>query len=143
MAKAKSKSVVGKFPKTIGACIDRMAELDRERSGHTAAIVLINDAYFALETHLKKEFGRKELQGAKGNLAMLEVDDENVPQITDWDAVYKFIVKHNAFELLHKRMSTTAWRERLEAKKPVPGTVAYKRTFFKLTLRKAGGGRAK
>ena len=46
---------------------------------------------------------------------------ETVPTVEDWDAVYKHILSTEQFELLHKRMSTSAYRELLSLDMELPG----------------------
>ena len=46
---------------------------------------------------------------------------ETVPTVEDWDAVYKHILSTEQFELLHKRMSASAYRELLSLDMELPG----------------------
>jgi hypothetical protein len=46
---------------------------------------------------------------------------ETVPTVEDWDAVYKHILATEQFELLHKRMSASAYRELLSLDMELPG----------------------
>lgn len=44
------------------------------------------------------------------------------PAIDDWQAFYGYVAETSQFELLHKRLSSTAFRERWEAGEVIPGT---------------------
>jgi len=44
------------------------------------------------------------------------------PAIDDWQAFYGYVAQTGQFELLHKRLSSTAFRERWEAGEAIPGT---------------------
>jgi len=44
------------------------------------------------------------------------------PAIDDWQAFYGYVAATSQFELLHKRLSSTAFRERWEAGEAIPGT---------------------
>ena len=55
-------------------------------------------------------------------VATAAITRTTVAQVTDWDEVYKYVKKTGEFDLLQKRMSDVAYRERLDAGKPVPGT---------------------
>ena len=46
---------------------------------------------------------------------------ETVPTVEDWDAVYKHILSTEQFELLHKRMSASSYRELLSLDMDLPG----------------------
>jgi hypothetical protein len=57
---------------------------------------------------------------------------QEVPQIKDYDAFWKFVRRSNKPELLQRRVSTTAWREVKELRRDgkVPGV----ETFEKVSL---------
>jgi len=44
------------------------------------------------------------------------------PTIIDWDLFYDYVTKTKSFDLLHKRLSSTAFRDRWEAKEEIPGS---------------------
>lgn len=46
------------------------------------------------------------------------------PQVADWGMFYQYIKDNDAFELLQKRLSGPAVKERWEAKVEIPGVVA-------------------
>ena len=51
----------------------------------------------------------------------ISIKKEVVPTVEDWDIVQKYIRETGRFELLHKRMSATAFREILQLELGVPG----------------------
>lgn len=44
------------------------------------------------------------------------------PTITNWDEFYGYVTKTNSFDLLHKRLSSTAFKDRWEAGEIIPGS---------------------
>jgi hypothetical protein len=44
------------------------------------------------------------------------------PTITDWNEFYGYVTKTNSFDLLHKRLSSPAFRDRWEAGEIIPGS---------------------
>ena len=46
------------------------------------------------------------------------------PTITDWNEFYGYVTKTNSFDLLHKRLSSTAFKDRWEAGEQIPGSTA-------------------
>lgn len=56
------------------------------------------------------------------------------PAIKDWQAFYGYVAATSQFELLHKRLSSTAFRERWEAGEAIPGTEASE--VWELTVRR-------
>ncbi len=61
------------------------------------------------------------LEGAKGRMATAAITRTTVGNVTDWDALYKYIKKTGEFDLMQKRLTDTAYRERLENGVVVPG----------------------
>ena len=125
-------------PATLGACIDLLyatqeKRLALERSIEKKVEALRKEEQ-ALEKHLLDTFSKDDLDGAKGKRATAGLKRQTVPNVKDWEQLYKFIKKHDAFELLQRRVSGTAYRERLEAKEVIPGVEAF--TVVKLSLTK-------
>jgi hypothetical protein len=46
------------------------------------------------------------------------------PAITDWNEFYGYVTTTNSFDLLHKRLSSTAFKDRWEAGEQIPGSTA-------------------
>lgn len=61
------------------------------------------------------------LSSAGGKLLRVTLETEYEPTVTDYDKFYKFIKKHDAFELLQRRVSATAVKERWADGEQVPG----------------------
>ena len=55
------------------------------------------------------------------------------PAIDDWNTFYKYVAESGQFELLHKRLSSTAFRERWDAGEAIPGTTTS--DVWELTVR--------
>jgi len=55
----------------------------------------------------------------------------NVPSVVDWGKLDAYILRYKALDMLQRRVSSTAWRERMEAGKKVPGIDVY--TKYSLT----------
>lgn len=71
-------------------------------------------------------FEALEDQGRDGcitNGYVYSVVETQKPSPADWGAIYTFIVENNAFELLQKRLSDSAVKERWDSGENVPGVV--------------------
>ncbi len=123
------------FPKTMGACIDQLYALREERHGIEKKADVVKKKESLLEAHVLETFAKSELDGARGKRATAGVTQTTVGTVKDWDKLYKYVVKHKAFELLQKRLSSTAYRERLDAKEKVPGVEPFLTTKLSLTKR--------
>lgn len=87
-----------------------------------------------LDAQLKDELIATALAGAKGAKASYSIKPEVVPLVISWDDMYKYIASTMEFDLLHKRIGATAWRDRFESGLLVPGTASD--TIYKSSLRK-------
>ncbi|MGR5253615.1 hypothetical protein ACPV5S_15565 [Vibrio astriarenae] len=72
---------------------------------------------------------------AHKEIGTISVKEEDVPQVDDWDAVYRYIHAEQAFYLLSRRLLAAPYRELLEQGQDVPGTSPT--TVRKLSVRKA------
>jgi hypothetical protein len=53
--------------------------------------------------------------GLAGRVARVQIELEAIPQVEDWDLFWRYVVKNKAYELVQKRLSEGAAKERLEA----------------------------
>lgn len=67
----------------------------------------------------KMKAGDITAQGAQNGLVKLNHNVE--PVATDWPALYAFIKANDAWELLHKRVTATAIKERWDDGEEIPG----------------------
>lgn len=74
-----------------------------------------------LETELKDFFietlPKSNSKGISGMKANVTIKDKPIPQVQDWDKFYGFVKKHNAWELLQRRLSEEAVKERMDEDK--------------------------
>ena len=111
--------------------------LAKARAAHAKAeekAAALKEQRSAIEADLIAAMWAAKLDVAASGDHRVAIIKTREPQVEDWEAFYAYIKKHNAFELLHKRVSAPAWRERTE-KAPLPGVVNY--INVKLSFRKA------
>lgn len=61
------------------------------------------------------------MTGIGGKMGFIKMHESIEPIAQDWPATWAFIKANDAFELLHKRLTVTAVKERWEAGEEVPG----------------------
>jgi len=66
----------------------------------------------------------------------ISANPEVVAQVQEWDDVFKYIKRNNAFYLLYRRINNAPWREEVKSRrnKEVPGISPF--TRYKLSLLK-------
>lgn len=110
-----------KFPKSLGACADKLYELRQKRMEQKKLVDAIEAEEKALKEHIINTLPKSEASGVAGKLARVTVVTKEVPQVKDWDAFHKYVKRTGAFYLMQRRLSDTAIKEIWESGKTVPG----------------------
>lgn len=133
----KKPAVKVKVPASIGAAID---ELDRLRDARRAFETLAEkerEREKALEDAIFAKFDKAQLEGARGKRAQATITRTEHPTIEDYEALAKHIKKTGELDLLQRRVSSAAVRERWQEKKAVPGIGKFVGLRLSLTKVKA------
>lgn len=120
--------------KVLGASIDALFKLREKKRAAEAVVKKIEEQLQVESDAMIAKLREAKLESASGKLATASIGTMIVPNVADWTAVHAYVKKTGAFELLHKRISVEAWRERVDAGQPVPGITPFSDT--KLGLRK-------
>ena len=110
-----------KLPKTVGAAADMLYKLKDEKAKAQRVVDAIDEKITALNAYLIDTLPKSEQTGALGKVAKAVVKINQEPTVTDWDALYGYIKKNNAWELLQRRLGTAGVKDRWEAGKKIPG----------------------
>ena len=110
---------------TLGKQIDEIYSLDCEIGQAEAEVKKLKQRRAGLEKELIEDFGKSELEGAQGGYAKAKLVSKDHPQIKDRDALMAYVKEHDAFDLYYQRISSTAWKARIEAGETVPGIEAF------------------
>lgn len=101
--------------------IDNWQNLDDERlAANRIAKEATTQAEKAKQV-LLAELGTNNLTGAGGSYCLVEVVTKIVPTASNWDEIYGYIVEHNAWDLLQKRVGMAAARARWDDGITIPG----------------------
>lgn len=120
----------------MGPMVDALLKLRDRRDAARDKAEELGRQYSEAEGALMGALRSEELDQARGRLATFSVSKTTIPEVEDWAAVQAWVRRRNAFEMLHKRITVTAWRERLDSKILVPGTRAEQIWTPHLTARK-------
>ena len=122
------------FPKTLGACADRIYLLRQKRLDTQKLVDQIQAEESALREHIIQTLPKSEATGAAGKVARVTVVTKQVPQVKDWELFWSKFSKTRDRDLLQRRLSDKAIMERWEAGKKVPGVEAF--TTVSLSINK-------
>lgn len=118
-AKEQSKPVL--VPKAIGAAADRMYEVRQARYAMQKVVDKLQAEESALSEYLIKNIPKSEASGVAGKAARATINKKSKPRVADWDALWAYVFKTKATDILQRRISDDAINSRWEAKKKVPG----------------------
>ncbi len=97
---------------------------------------------------LKKEFDdfkeqimdrieSEKLEGSlvRGKKATVSLKPKTVPTVKDWAKVFKYVKTNDAFHLFERRISSSAWREEVQARKnrDIPGIEKFEKRDLSVT----------
>lgn len=114
------KEPVLKLPKSLGACADLLYQTREKRLTMQKELDKVAKDEAAIREHIINNLPKSDT-GASGKLARVSVVTKQVPQVKDWDKFYAFVKKTGQFDLMQRRLSDGAIKERWENGKAVPG----------------------
>lgn len=118
---------------SLGSLIDTLDSIREEKRALAEKEKEINARYADIEAMILERLDKEGMKKATGGRASVSCSDTVVANLTDWEALTKFIKRTGNFQLFQRRVSDPAFRELLEAKGSVPGLEAFTKT--KLNLR--------
>ena len=110
-----------KPPKSLAACADLLYTTRQERLDLQKKVDELKAKETILTNHLIDNLPKNDATGILGKVAKVTRSEKEAPQVNDWDALYAFIHKKKAYELLGRSVSSTAVKEYWDNKKDVPG----------------------
>lgn len=130
------RSIPAKDPKRLSKLIEAAFALDTERKDLAKKIELLEAEVREIKNLVIKEFDKSDLTEIKTGLGTARLVRKAVPTLDaatgGWDAIYKYIVKHKAWDLLQKRFGERACQERWDDGKKIPGVMQFHKVDLKL-----------
>lgn len=93
---------------------------------------LLKEQEDVLNEHIINSFRAQGVSALGGAAGMVKLKKTTEPDVTSWEELYGYIKENDAWELLHKRVGSTAVKERWEANVEVPGVG--RKDVYKLTV---------
>lgn len=109
------------IPKQIGAAADKALAIRDARIALDHLVEELKRDEATLAEHLLSELRLAGMESVRGARATFTSTPKEVPQVVDWERLYRHIKRANAFELLQRRVGVGAVRERWAQGKTVPG----------------------
>lgn len=121
-----------KLPKSIGACADKLYEVRQKRLEMQRLVDELAYEESFIKNHIIDTLPKSDT-GASGKIARVSVVTKQVPQVKDWDQLYKYIKRTGQFDLIQRRLSPTAVRDRWDDGKKIPGVESFGAVSVSLT----------
>jgi hypothetical protein len=122
-----------KPPKQLAVCGDLLYTTRQERLALEKLVEELKTKENILREHLIANLPKSEASGIAGKIARVKIDTKDVPHVKDWETLQKYVKRTGSFELLQRRISDTAVKERWEAGKEVPGVERFTATVVSCT----------
>jgi hypothetical protein len=130
--------VKAKLPVKLGPAVDLLLEVQEARRKLAKVVEGLSSSEGELKEELLRRFKKQDLDGAKGKRGQCNIKRKDMPTAKDWPAVYGYIKKHDAFDLLQRRFNEEAVNARWDADEVIPGVDKF--TVIKVSVTPKGKG---
>lgn len=126
----KTKGPAQAASKKVGEAVDLLDKMRDRRKALAAKVEEMKREEDAMEDQIFAQFSKQELEGARGRRAQASIGRHDYPTAEDWEKTDAYIIKTKSLDLLQRRLSVEAVRERWKDGVDVPGVGK----FTKVTL---------
>ncbi len=117
----------------INDLIEKRAEIKRETEQLNVRLKDLKSAQDEIDLALLKKMDAEGLSRTANGDYSVSINEDTVPDVDDWDALYNHIISTRDFSLIQRRVSSTAYKELLKLGEGVPGLSP--RTIRKINFR--------
>jgi hypothetical protein len=117
----------------INELIERRAEIKRETEQLNNRLKDLKAAQDEIDLALLKKMDAEGLSRTANGDYSVSINEDTVPEVEDWDALYNHVISTRDFSLIQRRVSSTAYKELLKLGEGVPGLSP--RTIRKINFR--------
>lgn len=105
----------------INDLIEKRAQLKEQQDTLNKELKELRAAQDEIDVQLLKKMDAEGLSRTANQIASVSINEDTVPEVTDWDQVYDHVIQTGDFSLMHRRISSTAYKELLKLGQGVPG----------------------
>lgn len=113
------------IPASIGLTADAYSEVRELRLAMQKIVEAVKDRENELKESIIQRLSKSDDTGAAGKKYRAQIVTKEVPTLKDWDALTKFIVQENRFDLIYKRIAEKPIRDMWEHGEAVPGVESF------------------
>lgn len=112
------------LPETLGGCADLLYATRQKRLAMQKELDAVADLERELREHIINTMPKSDT-GAAGRVARVSVVTKEVPTVGNWEKFYEHIYQTRSFDLLQRRVSDAAVKERWENNEQIPGVEVF------------------
>jgi hypothetical protein len=105
----------------INQLIEKRAENKYEMDQLNAQLKELRETQNHLDVLLLKKMDAEGLSRTANTQASVSINEDTVPDVTDWEELYQYVTDTKDFSLIQRRVSSTAYKELLKLGEAVPG----------------------
>lgn len=105
----------------INELIEARAKVKDAQALLNTELKTLNKEKDELDYQLLTKLDEQGLSRTANDKASVSINQDTVPEVTDWDALYAHVLEHQDFSLLQRRVSSTAYKELLKLGEQIPG----------------------
>ena len=118
---------------TMNSIIDERSMIKAQMDGLNKRLKEFREALDQVDRLLLRKMDNEGLNRTANSLASVSINEDIVPDVTDWDKLYEHVQETGDFSLIQRRVSSTAYRELLKLGEQVPGLES--RTIRRINFR--------
>lgn len=105
----------------INQLIEKRAEVKASMEITNQELKRLRETQDQIDVLLLKKMDAEGLSRTANDKASVSINEDVVPEVTDWDQIYQHIINTGDFSLVQRRVSSTAYKELLKLGEDVPG----------------------
>lgn len=106
---------------TINELIKTRAEVKQSMDSLNRELKALRETQDQLDVLLLKKMDAEGLSRTANQQASVSINEDTVPDVTDWEELYQHVIATGDFSLIQRRVSSTAYKELLKLGEAVPG----------------------
>lgn len=118
----------------FGELVDNMYALRTEKEELMAAAKKLAESIKLMEVEVMARMDKEGTTMTRGKNAQVILTESDVPQVSDWDEFYEYVLENEAMHLLQRRIAVPAARETIESGDEIAGVSIF--TVRQISLRK-------
>ena len=106
---------------TINQLIEKRASVKDQMENLNRELKELRSTQDEVDVLLLKKMDAEGLSRTANDKASVSINEDIVPEVTDWDKVWEAVIAERDYSLIQRRISSTAYREKLKLGDDIPG----------------------